>query len=53
VQVEAGGIAQVVGMAESFAGGRPRVCLGDNIFEYAEAAAIRLRRRRRRRGRRS
>ena len=42
VQVEAGGIAQVVGMAESFAGGDELVvCLGDNIFEYAEAAAIR------------
>jgi glucose-1-phosphate thymidylyltransferase len=41
VQVEAGGIAQVVGMAESFAGGDDLiVCLGDNIFEYAEAAAI-------------
>jgi len=42
VQVEAGGIAQVVGMAESFAGGDDLVvCLGDNIFEYAETAAIR------------
>ena len=42
VQVEAGGIAQVVGMAESFAGGDDLVvCLGDNIFEYAEAPAIR------------
>ena len=42
VQVEAGGIAQVVGMAESFAGGDDLiVCLGDNIFEYAEAGAIR------------
>jgi glucose-1-phosphate thymidylyltransferase len=42
VQVEAGGIAQVVGMAESFAGGDELVvCLGDNIFEYAEVAAIR------------
>jgi glucose-1-phosphate thymidylyltransferase len=41
VQVEAGGIAQVVGMAESFAGGDDLVvCLGDNIFEYAEARAI-------------
>ena len=49
VQVEAGGIAQVVGMAESFAGGDDLiVCLGDNIFEYAEAAAIRPRRGRRR-----
>jgi glucose-1-phosphate thymidylyltransferase len=42
VQVEAGGIAQVVGMAESFAGGdKLVVCLGDNIFEYAEVDAIR------------
>ena len=42
VQVEAGGIAQVVGMAESFAGGDALVvCLGDNIFEYAETAAVR------------
>ena len=42
VQVEPGGIAQVVGMAESFAGGdKLVVCLGDNIFEYAEVAAIR------------
>ena len=42
VQTEAGGIAQVVGMAESFAGEDDLVvCLGDNIFEYAEAAAIR------------
>jgi glucose-1-phosphate thymidylyltransferase len=42
VQVEAGGIAQVVGMAESFTGGDDLiVCLGDNIFEYAEADAIR------------
>ena len=42
VQVEPGGIAQVVGMAESFAGADDLiVCLGDNIFEYAEAAAIR------------
>jgi len=41
VQVEAGGIAQVVGMAESFAGDDDLVvCLGDNIFEYAEVAAI-------------
>ena len=37
VQVEPGGIAQVVGMAESFAGtDKLIVCLGDNIFEYAE-----------------
>ena len=42
MQVEAGGIAQVVGMAESFAGDDELVvCLGDNIFEYAEADAIR------------
>ena len=42
VQVEAGGIAQVVGMAESFVGSDDLVvCLGDNIFEYAETAAIR------------
>jgi glucose-1-phosphate thymidylyltransferase len=42
VQTEAGGIAQVVGMAESFAAGSKLVvCLGDNVFEYAEAEAIR------------
>ena len=42
VQVEPGGIAQVVGMAESFAGDdKLVVCLGDNIFEYAEVDAIR------------
>ena len=42
VQVEPGGIAQVVGMAESFAGGESLVvCLGDNIFEYAEVEAVR------------
>jgi glucose-1-phosphate thymidylyltransferase len=41
VQVEPGGIAQVVGMARDFAAGdRLVVCLGDNIFEYAQAAAI-------------
>lgn len=41
VQTEAGGIAQVVGMAESFAAGRKLVvCLGDNLFEYAETEAI-------------
>ncbi len=41
VQTRAGGIAQVVGMAESFAGDdKLVVCLGDNIFEYAEADAI-------------
>ena len=42
VQTEPGGIAQVVGMAESFAGGESLVvCLGDNIFEHVEAAAVR------------
>ena len=42
VQTRAGGIAEVVGMAESFArGARLVVCLGDNIFEYAQVAAIR------------
>jgi glucose-1-phosphate thymidylyltransferase len=41
VQVEPGGIAQVVGMARDFAGGEKLVvCLGDNIFEYAQADAI-------------
>ena len=42
VQVEPGGIAQVVGMARDFARGeRLVVCLGDNIFEFAQADAIR------------
>ena len=42
VQTEPGGIAQVVGMAESFAaGGKLVVCLGDNLFEYSPADAIR------------
>jgi len=42
VQVEPGGIAQVVGMARDFArGDRLVVCLGDNIFEFAQADAIR------------
>jgi len=42
VQVEAGGIAQVVGMARSFAAGEQLVvCLGDNIFEQSQDAAIR------------
>jgi len=42
VQVEPGGIAQVVGMARDFAGGdRLVVCLGDNIFEHAQVEAIR------------
>ena len=41
VQVEVGGIAQVVGMARDFARGEPLVvCLGDNIFEYAQADAL-------------
>ncbi|HVV57886.1 MAG TPA: sugar phosphate nucleotidyltransferase [Gaiellaceae bacterium] len=41
VQVEPGGIAQVVGMARDFAGDdKLVVCLGDNIFEYAQAEAI-------------
>lgn len=41
VQVEPGGIAQVVGMARDFARGeRLVVCLGDNIFESAQAGAI-------------
>jgi glucose-1-phosphate thymidylyltransferase len=42
VQTEPGGIAQVVGMAQAFAGDKPLVvCLGDNIFEQAEAGAVR------------
>lgn len=42
VQTESGGIAQVVGMAESFAAGESLVvCLGDNIFERAEVEAVR------------
>jgi glucose-1-phosphate thymidylyltransferase len=42
VQVEAGGIAQVVGMARDFAANdKLVVCLGDNIFEHAQAEAIR------------
>ncbi len=42
VQTEAGGIAQVVGMARDFAGGDPLVVvLGDNIFEHAHADEIR------------
>ncbi len=41
VQVEPGGIAQVVGMARDFSGGEPLVvCLADNIFEHAHADAI-------------
>lgn len=42
VQTQPGGIAQVVAMAERFAAGEKLVvCLGDNIFEYAEVDAIR------------
>jgi glucose-1-phosphate thymidylyltransferase len=42
VQTEAGGIAQVVGMAREFAAGdKLVVCLGDNIFEHSQADAIR------------
>ena len=42
VQTEAGGIAQVVGMARDFAGGAPLVVvLGDNIFEFAQTSALR------------
>ena len=42
VQTAPGGIAQVVGMAQTFAGGdKLVVCLGDNIFEYAEVGAVR------------
>ena len=42
VQTEAGGIAQVVGMAREFAGGDPLVVvLGDNIFEHAHGDEIR------------
>jgi glucose-1-phosphate thymidylyltransferase len=41
VQVDPGGIAQVVGMARDFARGEKLVvCLGDNIFENAQAEAI-------------
>jgi glucose-1-phosphate thymidylyltransferase len=41
VQTEAGGIAQVVGMAREFAAGGPLVVvLGDNVFEHAHAADI-------------
>ena len=41
VQVEPGGIAQVVGMARDFAAGEQLVvCLGDNIFERSQAEAI-------------
>jgi glucose-1-phosphate thymidylyltransferase len=42
VQTEAGGIAQVVGMARDFAAGEPLVVvLGDNIFEHAHAEELR------------
>jgi glucose-1-phosphate thymidylyltransferase len=41
VQTEAGGIAQVVGMARDFAASdKLVVCLGDNIFEHAQAESI-------------
>jgi glucose-1-phosphate thymidylyltransferase len=41
VQIEPGGIAQVIGMARRFAGDdRLVVILGDNIFEYAQRDAI-------------
>jgi glucose-1-phosphate thymidylyltransferase len=41
VQTQAGGIAQVVGMARDFARGEKLVVvLGDNIFERSQAAAI-------------
>src|SRR3954451_7005325 len=41
VQVEPGGIAQVVGMARPFAGdGRVVVILGDNIFESAQRGGV-------------
>jgi glucose-1-phosphate thymidylyltransferase len=42
VQTEAGGIAQVVGMAREFAGDQGLVVvLGDNIFERAQSEALR------------
>jgi len=42
VQTQAGGIAQVVGMAHDFAAGEPLVVvLGDNIFEHAHADELR------------
>jgi glucose-1-phosphate thymidylyltransferase len=41
VQTEAGGIAQVVGMAREFAAGEKLVvCLGDNIFERSHSEEI-------------
>ncbi len=42
VQTRPRGIAEVVGMAESFTGSRKLVvCLGDNVFEFAEVEAVR------------
>lgn len=42
VQTRSGGIAEVVGMAEAFVGScKLVVCLGDNVFEFAESAAVR------------
>ena len=41
VQTRAGGIAEVVGMAEGFVGDRDLiVCLGDNVFEFAEVETL-------------
>src|SRR5438093_4850220 len=41
VQTSRGGIAQVVGMAEDFAGGSPLVVvLGDNIFEHSQSVTL-------------
>src|SRR5688572_33504068 len=41
-QTHPGGIAQVVGMAESFAGGgKLVVCLGDDLCEYAQTEELR------------
>jgi glucose-1-phosphate thymidylyltransferase len=41
-QDKAGGIAEALGLAEYFAGGEPvAVLLGDNIFEYSIADAVR------------
>jgi glucose-1-phosphate thymidylyltransferase len=41
VQTEPGGIAQVVGMARDFAHDEKLVvCLGDNLFEYAQTGPI-------------
>jgi glucose-1-phosphate thymidylyltransferase len=43
VQTEAGGIAQVVGMARNFAAGEGLVVvLGDNIFEHAQTEALKV-----------